>query len=325
MASIFLRGKVYWILFYQDGKKISYSLKTGDKTYAKFKKNEIENRLTKGDAPFPSPNMLTAHLREEYLNHSKTNNNEHSLTSKRGNLKALFDVFPVGELKSFTVPNVTRALDKLILEEKYSPITVNNIIKDLKAMLNYAVRMGYLPANPISSIKKLKIEQTPPRFLEVSEIKAILKSAKNEILCPAIATAIYTGFRRGELKRLKWRDIDFSRKKIMVSRAKSKRFREIRLHPRLERILRPLRDNPDDLCFDWSNSRRIFRRILKRAGLTGIGWHTFRHTCLSWLIMSGEDLRTVQEWAGHADIKTTMIYSHLSKSHTKTVGDNLPF
>lgn len=313
------------MLFYQDGKKISYSLKTRDKTYAKYKKNEIENRITRGDNPLPSPDMPVVDLREEYLKHSEINNNNHSLASKRRNLKVFFDKAPISELRSLTVPIVTRTLDILILDEEYSPVTVNNIIKDLKALLNYAVMMGYLPANPISSIKKLKIEQTPPRFLEVSEIKAVLNSAKNEILYPAVATAIYTGFRRGELKRLKWREIDFLRKKIMVYRAKSKKFREIRLHPKLEKILRPCRGKPDELCFEWSNSRRIFRRILKQAGLSGVGWHTFRHTCLSWLIMSGEDLRTVQEWAGHADIKTTMIYSHLSKSHIKTVGDKLPF
>jgi len=49
MASIFLRGKVYWILYYKDGKKISHSLKTKDKKVAKYRKNEIENQISHDD------------------------------------------------------------------------------------------------------------------------------------------------------------------------------------------------------------------------------------------------------------------------------------
>ena len=64
-----------------------------------------------------------------------------------------------------------------------------------------------------------------------------------------------------------------------------------------------------------TNHQKVFRRIRKLAELPDIGWHTFRHTFASHLVMSGVDLNTVRELLGHADIATTMIYSHLSQDH----------
>ncbi|WP_084080804.1 tyrosine-type recombinase/integrase [Edaphobacter aggregans] len=44
-------------------------------------------------------------------------------------------------------------------------------------------------------------------------------------------------------------------------------------------------------------------------------WHLLRHTFISRLVMAGVDLRTVQELAGHKDIKMTIRYAHLAPEH----------
>ena len=49
---------------------------------------------------------------------------------------------------------------------------------------------------------------------------------------------------------------------------------------------------------------------LRRAGLSGVTWHTFRHTFASRLTRSGVDLVTVKELLGHSTITTTMRYAH---------------
>jgi integrase len=59
-----------------------------------------------------------------------------------------------------------------------------------------------------------------------------------------------------------------------------------------------------------------FNAVLKRAGLTGITWHTLRHTFASRLTRSGVDLVTVMELLGHSTINTTMRYAH-SNHETK--------
>ena len=53
-------------------------------------------------------------------------------------------------------------------------------------------------------------------------------------------------------------------------------------------------------------------RAADRAGLGRIGWHVLRHTFASHLVMRGASMKQVQKPLGHADIKMTMRYAHLS-------------
>ena len=62
-------------------------------------------------------------------------------------------------------------------------------------------------------------------------------------------------------------------------------------------------------------------RCCKRAGIKQGNWgtHVLRHTYASHLAMAGVDLASIQSVMGHADIKTTMRYIHLSPDHLKNV------
>jgi site-specific recombinase XerD len=63
--------------------------------------------------------------------------------------------------------------------------------------------------------------------------------------------------------------------------------------------------------------------IKKNPALHDVTWHIFRHTYISRLVMAGVDLRTVQELAGHKDIKMTTRYAHLAPSHKLAAVDRL--
>jgi site-specific recombinase XerC len=66
--------------------------------------------------------------------------------------------------------------------------------------------------------------------------------------------------------------------------------------------------------------QRAVRDAGQRAGLTKpVGCHTLRHCFATHLLEDGHDIRTVQELLGHADVSTTMIYTHVLQKRGPTV------
>jgi integrase len=155
-----------------------------------------------------------------------------------------------------------------------------------------------------------------------------------------ILTAAMTGLRQSELLGLRWRDIDWTTQRIRVrntfvrgeysSEGKSdlSTRRSVPLAGRLARELdrwsrRTAYDGEDDLVFahpqkgtplDGSKLSKRFKAACVEAGVRPVRFHDLRHTFATRLAASGTPIRTIQEFLGHADGKTTQIYAHYAPS-----------
>jgi len=145
-----------------------------------------------------------------------------------------------------------------------------------------------------------------------------------------------TGLRQGELLGLRWRDVDFSSRRVRVvspfvrgefADPKSNTSgRSVPLAGRVADALGELRSSSlypraGDLVFahpetgrplDRSKLTRRFASAIQRAGVRRVTFHELRHTFGTRMAAAGVPIRTIQQWMGHADMKTTQIYAHYS-------------
>jgi integrase len=156
------------------------------------------------------------------------------------------------------------------------------------------------------------------------------------VLRVLILAAAVTGLRQSELLGLRWRDIDVTANRLRVRNAfvrgehssegqsdLSTR-RSVPMADWLAQDLASWRhrtpfDADDDLVFahpelgkplDPSKVTRRFKAACQDAGVREIRFHDLRHTFATSLAASGAPLRSIQEFLGHADLKTTQIYAH---------------
>lgn len=250
----------------------------------------------------------------------------------------------------------TEDIDELIaaLEaEGKAPGTVRNVIVPLRRMLADAVRQGLIVANPAARADLPPAQDFAGKEIPQTHIAAIraalvelaptdpLRRAPDLFYVSLFDVALGTGLRLGELRALRWSDIDRDRRLIRVERAYSLQqlrrpksesgFRSVPLFPSVEAACRELaaralergRYAPDELVFGTtrgtplqpSNLRqRIWKPALLHAGLEQAGYrfHDLRHTCVSRLVAAGADVKLVQAVAGHASpLITLQRYSHL--------------
>lgn len=319
----------YWIAYYYRGDFIRESLKTKDHATAKYLQNKKDELTMGGKAPIPELNSSILKVIDEYNNYCRNHKTNKTYIEDNSATQRFLTWARITAINELTEKKLQDYINERIRIDKISLNTANHIITNIKSLINFAIRRKYLFEDPLKAIKKFKLPQNPPRFLSKNECEKFLKAAEPEDLYPAIATALYTGMRRNELFNLEWKDIDFNRNVVTIRNkegftTKSKKFRTIPLHDTLKAILRPYKRD-SGLCFDRTNQRRVFKRIVKNAELKNIGWHTLRHSFASALVMQNVDLFTVKELLGHASISTTQVYSHLTQGHIKNAIEKLNF
>ncbi len=174
-----------------------------------------------------------------------------------------------------------------------------------------------------------------PQVLSREEVERLIQCAGSPLHRIWLLILYGIGMRREELVRLQVSDIDSARMLIHIRQGKGKKDRDVMLSPRL---LDELRDywrrahakpktylfpgrGPDSNGDVPLNSKSIFDAVQQAAERAGIDKpvhpHTLRHCFATHLLESGADLHTIQLLLGHADLKTTSHYLHLSERHLK--------
>lgn len=333
---IYKKGNNWYVDYYLKGrrkrKKIGPSKKLAEQVL-----KDIQVKVAKGEylGVFEEEKILFSDFAQRYLAFSRTNK---AFSSYKRDLVSSNSFLPVfGEKYLFEIiPHMIEEYKTKRLQEGVTPATINRELSCLRHLFNKAIEWDYLTRNPLQGVKLLKEPPGRIRYLRTEEIERLLNtidSFSNDIksyLKPIVLIALNTGLRKGEILKLKWKDVDLIKKKITVNITKTNEIRDVPLNESLCQELSKMTQNQESeylFCNKraepFENVRNSFDRALKIAGIDDFRFHDLRHTFASYLVMSGCDIRTVQQLMGHKDIKMTMRYSHLSRSHLQEAVERL--
>jgi site-specific recombinase XerD len=216
----------------------------------------------------------------------------------------------------------------LFRDRKLSDNSVNQMIGALRFFFLKTLKRPWYGDEMPYPKKKIHL----PVIWSPEEVSRLIESAHSPFDRTILMTLYGTGVRRAECAALKVADIDAPRMVLHIQQGKGGKDRDIVLSPRLleefKQHYRRLRRKPSVWLFpggtrhtaDTPITEKVIwhacRRAAQRCGVNKpLHPHTLRHCFATHLLEAGADLRTIQLLLGHADLRETMIYIHLSKRH----------
>ena len=241
-----------------------------------------------------------------------------------------------GEMKisAITRNEIQDLVDELLAQE-LAASTVRNSILPMRSIYRRLLARQEILINPTLGLAMPAIRQRRERVARPEEAQQLLEVLPREDRAPW-AIALYAGLRRGEIKALRWGDVDFEAGLIRVERGwdpiegpiepKSNAGKRrvpmtglLRSYLAAQRLRRGGGEEAE-LVFGRSDGRELRadtlmergRKIWGEAGLTPVGLHECRHTYAAFMIAAGVNAKALSSYMGHSTISMTLDrYGHL--------------
>src|SRR5438309_3539435 len=331
MGRIFRRGQTYWIAYYRHGKEYRESTHSTDESDAtkllKKRFGEIASRRFVG----PQEERVMFEDLAKGIERDYKVRGLRSTRAAAGRMLHLKKAF--GGMRALEItPDRIRTYQADRLDEKASPATINRETSHLARAFRIAVKSGLLSVVPPFPDR---LEESAPRqgFFEHAEYLAVRDRLTPAVYQDVLDFAYYSGWRRGEITGLTWREIDMAGSVIRLDpeRSKTKTGRLLPMSQPLKEVLkRRLTERRLDqaLVFhrdgepliDW---RKAWEAACEAAGLRGKRVHDCRRTAARNLIRSGTPERVAMQLTGHKTRSVFDRYNIVSESDLRAGVDRL--
>ena len=303
-------------------------------------------RLMAEVAPEPPRERITVgDVGERYTRHLETLGRKRSTV---GDYRSYLRVHLAPHFGSKSLEKIGRVDVEAFIQRQtdrgLAPKSTRLHLSVLHGVFEFAIKRGWAGTNPVKQVERPQDTGTDQdiKFLDADGVEALLRKVPEDLLGtmerPLYLTAAMTGLRQGELLALRWRDLDWGAMRVRVRRnyvrgdygtPKSKRgSRSVPLADRVAAELdrhfqRSVYQGDDDRCsadpetgrpMDKSKLLKRFKKARDAAGVTPITFHGLRHTFATAMAGAGVPMRILQEWMGHRDFATTLIYADYAPS-----------
>lgn len=178
--------------------------------------------------------------------------------------------------------------------------------------------------NMTINVPRAKKEKKLPNIFTMEECLSIFKVTTNKKHQLMLLIGYGAGLRVSEIASLEWKDILFEEQKIHLKNAKGQKDRMVMLPVSIIQALRQYRNEEKNGKYLFEGqfagehiSSKTIQQVMNNALInSGIdkkaSVHTLRHSFATHLLESGVDISYIQQFLGHSNIKTTLIYTHLT-------------
>lgn len=321
-------GRTWW--------KVNVYLKQPDGSLKQFRQRKIPTReqaemlVAKRKAEafegrhFDKPKAVVVTVAELWADYKPiTTRDNDSWQSDTGRAEHLLRHLGAGRAVALTLGDVdayrVQRLAEVTRRKKApTPQTLDHEVALLKRVLNYAVKCGRLPLNPIAGVSLLRVPNVRRSVIDETEFNALLTAAE-AWLKPILLMAFDTGMREREVLDLRWEQVKLKDGVIELAPqdTKAEDARTVVLSGRVLAALRALpRGLPGTALFanpatgkPWNDIRKGFRRACKSAGITGLWFHDLRRSFVTKARKAGVPESVVMRMSGHRTRKVFERYN----------------
>ncbi|OFV97176.1 MAG: hypothetical protein A3H94_03990 [Acidobacteria bacterium RIFCSPLOWO2_02_FULL_60_20] len=342
--ALFKRGKLWWYEFHLNGTRIRESAGVATRPAASQKEVLRKAELLFGKVASTTGKTTPAFSEFAYGEFSVWCANEHkdrlsTYARYMRSIKALAEYFgnrsladiDAGEVEKYKMHRSSQHRKNARDGRLVTSAAVNRDLAVLRILFSYAMRLKWTASNPVREIKFLREPVLHMRVLTVKEENEYLRSA-SPILRDVAILILDTGMRPGEVCALRRSDFDLEHRSVHVRAGKTVNAR--RFIPLTARASATLRERTSRVTSEWLfpcpfdserpvlEVRKAHDAAVRRSHINPrFRLYDLRHTALSRMAMSGMDLATLKELAGHSQIQMTMRYVHPSPDHKRKAID----
>jgi integrase len=269
------------------------------------------------------PRLLSSFI-DEFLSHAKVNYRPATVWIYKNVLDRLHKI--IGDQMMIRVTPLHWDKYKTTRLASVSPLRTNIELRSLRAAFNTAMRWEIISKNPFSKQALCTVPEKAPVYFTKEDFQTLINVIREPWLKEMVIFAALTGLRRSEIINLRWSDVDLNSKFMVIqsnATYKTKQgkrrvlpLNDIALYMLCQKVKRMSSEyvftlNGNQVKGEWLSHKFKYYVYECKFPEDRLHFHSLRHTFASWLVQDGASLFEVQKLLGHADAKTTMIYSHL--------------